>query len=162
MTHIQEHVEEAQKLQAEALVDLFEIHMKGEIPSVVRINNVRNITWQGNLYEGLACQLTGTARSSDDEVNRPMLTIMNPDGIFKPYVAQGVLDGATVYRKRLLRSMLEADVNMCETNVWFVGRIAVLTSQTIGLELRNLSDGPNSTIPARMFYPPEYPVVSLT
>lgn len=160
MAHIQQHVDESLKLEADSYIDLFEIHLT-DGATVIRINNYKDYTWQGNLYEGLACQLQGEVQSADEEANRPTLTIMNPGGIFKPYISTNVVDGATIVRKRLLRSLLEQNVNLCEQRQWFVGRVSTLTTQFIGLELRNLSDGPNSTIPARMYYPPMFPVVSL-
>lgn len=160
MTTPTEHLDESQKLTADAYVDLFEVTFRGT-STVLRMTNGPTVTWQGNTYDGQACQLSGERRNSDGEEVRPTLTIMNPMGVFKSYVAQGILEQSLVVRKRLLRQFLEDDVNLYEQRMWTVGRVASLTGQTIVLELRNLADGPNYVIPGRMYYPPEFPLVRL-
>lgn len=161
MTTPESHVSEAHKLTADGLVDLFEITLQ-TVPVVLRYKNENSVTWQGNLYEGIAIRLAGDRRSADEEEARPTLTMMNPIGIFNPYVRAGYFDLATVVRKRVLRQHLEADVNLYEQRMWFVSRPReLIANQGLTLEMRNMSEGPNFFLPVRQFIPPEFPSVTL-
>jgi len=155
------HVQEAQKLTADALVDLYEIQLKIE-PVVYRFTNGASITWQGNLYEARACRLTGDKRTAETEESRPALQIFTPDSVFNLPAQDGWLNFATVIRKRVLRTHLEADTNIKQQRMYYVSRIReIIKGQYISLELRNMSEGPNVIIPARSYNPPEFPYVHL-
>jgi lambda family phage minor tail protein L len=157
------HLVEGQKLTADAVVDLFEIQLKGtQYPVYVRFTNGPEVTWQGKTYEAMACKFTGHARSADDERSRPKLQVLNPIGLFNSFAMNGNIDGAVVERRRVLRQHLETNVNLSETTLWYVGRIMeIITGQSITLELRALVDGPDQLIPARKYLPPEFPFVTL-
>jgi lambda family phage minor tail protein L len=157
------HVEEAQKLTADALVDLFEITPVGtSSPTVVRFRDGPQVTWQANVYESMAVRLMGYQVSADGGKSRPTLTIANPAGLFNSFVFAGYLDGAQVVRRRVLRQHLETNVNLSDPNFWYVARIKeVVAGQGITMELRSLSDGPDLVIPARKFMSPEFPFVTL-
>jgi hypothetical protein len=87
---------------------------------------------------------------------------MNPFGIFNSAAKKGQIDRATVIRRRVLRRHVEADVNIFEQRMWYVGRVRELISgQSISLELRNMTEGANFQIPCRMFIPPDFPMVTL-
>jgi lambda family phage minor tail protein L len=155
-----EHLQEAQKLQADAEVDLFYVKLKN-LPVEFRFKGEDTITWQGKKYEGMACKLTGDSQSADGEESRPLLQVMNPFGIFNSAAKKGQLDLATVIRYRVLRGNLDADINIATRRMWYVGRIRELISgQSISLELRNMTEGANFQIPCRMFIPPDFPMVS--
>lgn len=153
------HITEAQKLTADAYVDLFEI--RPTAGGVVRVKNMDPVTWQGNDYESMPLQLSGFGENAGEEVSRPTLTVVNPDGVFSGLVSQGYLNRATVKRFRLLKADLDVDANVYIEHTWVVGRIASLTNQSISMELRNLFDGPNFILPRRTFSPPDFPAVNL-
>lgn len=158
------HLQESQKLTADALVDLFEVTLVGTpSPTVIRFRDGPQINWQSASYDTMACKLTGYQVSSDGTKSRPTMTIMNPAGIFNPFVFSGYLDGAQVVRKRILRQHLENNSNIYQPTFWFVARVRELISgQGLTLELRSLTDGPDMMIPARKFLPSEgFPFVTL-
>lgn len=155
------HLEEAQKLTADALVDLYTVILKSD-PIIFRFKADDTVSWQGQTYEGMACRMTGDSRSSDGEESRPTLQVMNPLGIFNSAAVQGKLDLATVIRRRALRQHVLDNVGIYEQRMWYVGRIRELISgQSITFELRNMTEGANFQIPCRMYIPPEFPMVSL-
>jgi phage-related protein len=155
------HLEEAQKLTAEALVDLYTITLKN-LPVVFRFKNDDTVTWRGNIYEGMAARMSGDNRSADGEESRPVLQIMNPLGIFNAAAVKGQLDLAIVKRQRVLGKHVTGNVNIFDQRMWRVGRVRELISgQSISLELRNMTEGANFQIPARQFTPPEFPMVTL-
>jgi phage-related protein len=125
-------------------------------------SKITTVSWQGNTYEGMACQISGDRRSADIEESRATLQIMNPVGVFNLPAMNGDLDLAVLTRKRILREHLEDDINIFQQRMWYVGQVKELISgQSITLELRNMSEGPNFQIPVRMYTPPEFPLVTL-
>lgn len=155
------HLEEAQKLEADALVDLYELYLKTST-TVLRFKNENSVTWGGKLYEGMAVKLSGDARTADAEETRATMRVMNPEGIFNAFAFDGKLDMATLIRKRVLRQHIDGNVQIFQQRMWYISRITeVITNQSLTVELRNMSEGPVFMIPARMFIPPEFPTVSL-
>ncbi len=155
------HIQESQKLTADAQVDLYEITLK-QLPVIYRFKNNDTVTWRGYEYEGTAARLQGDTRLADGEESRASLQILNPMGVFNLPAIDGDLDLATVVRKRVLRTHLDGNVNIFEQRMWYVGRISeLLSGQSITFELRNMSEGPSFQIPARMYIPPAFPLVTL-
>jgi len=135
----QTHLAESQKLEADALVDLFEIYIKNS-SVVIRVKADNTVTWRGNTYEGVALKLSGDTRTADAEEARPSLRIFNPEGIFNTFVFDGTLDMATVIRKRVLRTHLESNVNIFQQRMWYIHRITeVVTNSHLTVELRNMT-----------------------
>lgn len=161
MSYPIEHLQEAQKLTADAEVDLFTITLVSA-PLVFRFKNNDTVTWQGYVYEGMGCSMPGDRRSADEEEGRPTLRVMNPAGIFNKPAMDGMLDRAIITRKTVLREHLDANVNIFIQRMWYVERVKELISgQVLGLELRSMTDLPNFQLPVRQFIPPEFPTVSL-
>lgn len=161
MTAPVSHVIESQKLTADALVDLYQINLKNSA-TVFRFKADNTVTWRGNVFEGMACELSGDTRSAEGEESRAQLRVMNPVGIFNAPAMSGALDLAVLTRKRILRNHMESNLNIFEQRMWYVGRIIELISgQSISFELRNMTEGANFQIPVRMYIPPEFPLVSL-
>ena len=168
MTQPIEHVRDAQRLDGDAYVNLFEIQF---YPSgSMFICPERKVTWQGDEYDIWGLRLTGVSSSSDDETSRPKLSLANftytdegepVRGVFSAVHAQQALEGSIVIRRRVLKNNLENDVNIKEEKRWRVSRIASETPTVITLELRNTLDGPRFTMPARKFLPPEFAQVTL-
>lgn len=166
-----EHAIDAQKMESDGIVDLFEIHMISGARFYFKNND--RVDWQGKTYEGWAGQLAGVETNADEQEGRPTLIIANAgndpqDGtfninsLFSPFIESGALDGATVYRRRLLRTHLDADLNICQTRRWIAIRIANMDEQTLTLELRSPTEGTMFQVPARMYMPPEFPTVSIS
>ncbi|ESY35772.1 hypothetical protein NKK48_01580 [Mesorhizobium sp. C386A] len=156
-----EHMTESQKLTADAFVNLYEIQLKTE-PVIMLLSDSVSRTWGGRNWEMFGIQLTGEKRSADGEETRPKLQLINPEGVFSTLVRQRLLDRATVIRYRLLRAHFEGDVQIYQRRMWYVSRIADVTAgQSITAELRVMTEGPNSKIPARQFIPPDFPMVRL-
>ena len=157
----QSHADEAMKLTADAEVDLYQLTIP-QAGVTFRFKNNNTVTWQGFTWEGIACQLGGESYTSDDQEARPVLSLVNPDGIFNEPVMDKLLYKATLIRKRVLLAHLEANANIFVQRQWFVERPKELISgQLVSLELRSMIEGPNFFLPARMFIPPEFPTVSL-
>lgn len=154
------HVVESQKLIAEGYVELFEFILNDN--THVYIKNNDTVTWQGFAYEGMPLKMTGVSANADEEQSRPTMVIFNPENMFGSFVANGVVEKATVIRRRVLRVDVLANNNIAEVRRWSVARVTSLTQQSITLELRNLIDGPNFIVPRRMYMPPDFPVVSLS
>lgn len=155
------HLQESQKLTADALVDLFIIDLKND-PVTLRFKTDNTVTWLGDTYEGVACQLTGDTRTAEGEEPRPSLVVMNPFGVWNDAAIRDQLDLALVTRRRVLRAHLEGNVAIYQQHRWYVSRVRDLISgQSITFELRALTEGPNFQIPVRQYMPPEFPFVTL-
>lgn len=153
------HLEEAQKLSADGLVDLFEIHLNPSGVLYLKLNET--ITWQGKTFEGLGIKMGSVTKSAGEQVSRPTLQILNYNGLFSSFVQQGVFEKAVVYRYRVLKEHLDADYNIFQREFWVISRVSGLGKDGIQCELRSPSDGPFFVLPARMYIPPEFPSVSL-
>lgn len=157
----QTHIEDAQKLEADGIVDLFVITYSDKVSKTYLKDN-NTVTWQGNTYEGTGVKLTGVGEFSDEESSRPKFTMFNGNGVFTFPISQGYLEGGTITRIRVLKEHLDNDINISTQKTWKIARVASVTPDIIGLELRGLFDGPFSQIPRRMYIPPEFRFVNLS
>lgn len=157
----QTHSEDALKLTGDGIVYLYEITIPAH-SIIFRFKDNNTVTWQGNTYEGIPCQIQGVGDTADDSENRPTLRIYNPAGIFNAPALDGSLYRSIVTRKRVLLEHIENDVNIYMQRMWYVERPKELISgQYIALDLRAMTEGPNFQIPVRQYMPPEFPMVSL-
>lgn len=157
MTSVQE---DRIKLSADGEVQLFRIDLRNN-GGVLRFKADNDVTWQGNLYEGSAVQMSGYKRTADEEVSRPTLTMANPAGILTAHAQSGRLERSIVTRYKVLYQNLVNNLNIFEQDTWYISRVVAITKVSIVVELRNPVDGPNFVTPARMYIPPEFPAVSL-
>lgn len=155
-----EHLKDAQKLTADAQVDLWEVVLRKN-QGTIYLSSGMNVTWQGHSYDSTPILLGAEKQSSDEEVSRPPLTIFNPENVFASFVVTRILEKSIVKRKRLLKANLDADLPIFEQKTWFIGRVTSFVRGTLTVELRNLLDGPNFTMPRRQYIPPDFPTVSL-
>lgn len=157
------HLAEAQKLTADALVDLFEVFLVGAPGGTyVRFTNGQTVTWQTKTYEQLGCKFSTVSRTAEGERSRPTLTVINPAGIFNSYAFKGYFEQATLIRKRVLLQHLASNTALSDDTVWYISRVKeMIADQSVTFELRALSDGPDLMIPARVFIPPSFPFVTL-
>ena len=106
--------------------------------------------------------MTGDSSSADGEESRPTLQIMNPLGIFNSAIISGNIDFAIVTRYTVLRRHIDNNSDIKQQRMWRVGRVKELISgQSVSLELRSMSEGPNFQIPVRQYIPPTFPTVSI-
>lgn len=155
-----EHIVDSLGLEGDAKVDLWTVRLRG-VNLVYHFWNGPPRVWQGDTYEGLACQLSGENRSSEGQTARPSLIVSNPAKIFGVFAAEGYFDLATFTRKRLLQEHFLADVNLFQQNVWICARPSEVRSTTMQLELRSPTDMPPWKTPRRTFNPPDYPFVTV-
>lgn len=161
MTNPASHLIESQLLTADGEVDLFKlvVNVGG---AIMYFKNDDTVTWQGNTYTGMAVRMTGDTISADGEESRPTVQIMNPFGVFNDAVMTGKIEKSIITRSRVLRRHIDNNSNIKQQRMWYVGRVKELISgQSVTLELRSMTEGPNFQIPVRMYIPPEFPTVSL-
>ena len=156
----QSHIEDASRLESEAYVHLYEIHLAGAM-GIIYLKPDNTVTWQGKTYEGTSVKLTGVGQFADEESSRPTLVMFNPDNVFSSLVDQGYLEGSDVVRIRILRNHLEADLPIFSKQKWKLSRVASVRGSLITCEIRDITDGHNFVTPARQYIPPEFPAVSL-
>ena len=158
----QSHVDDALKLTADGKVPLYELSpISG---GTVYFTPDSDVTWQGQLYEGLPCQLSGEEISSEKSSPTPRLVIgqENLDLLpFKGLVNDGYLDGALLVRKKVLVEDLKADLNVCERTVFRVKRPDNYSRTVISLVLATYSTAHDQTVPFRQYVPPAFPWVDL-
>jgi lambda family phage minor tail protein L len=152
------HKEENLKLTADAYVDLFHIQLRSG--SNFYIKNGDPISWGGNDWESLPISLSGYEVSSDEQVSRPKLQIVNPDGVFSKVILDGEMDKAYIYRYRVLRRDLEADRPVYQMLMWLIWYPTLINKHYVEFELRNPMDGNNFYVPARQYLPPDFPTVT--
>ena len=155
-----EHLADAQSLEGDAKVDLFQIILPDNLTKIFLKQN-SDVQWQGDTYEGTSIKIEGVGNYSDETVSRPKLTVFNPAGVFSYLLDGGLLDNAIIVRYRVLKQHIVADLPVYIRQQWKVSRIASIKSSFIALELRDMLDGQNFLTPGRMFIPPDFPTVSL-
>lgn len=156
-----QHVAEAQKLTADALIDLYEVTLS-DGTTILRFRDGPRVVWQTKTYEMMACKLTGLQQSADGSKARPILTVMNPEGIWNSFVHAGLCEGAAVTRRQVLRQYLENDIGISDPAFWYIARVKeLIKNQGVTFELRSLTDGPDVKIPARVYSPPDFPFVTI-
>jgi lambda family phage minor tail protein L len=156
-----EHIQDAQKLEADAEIDLFEL-TPNDGSGTVFFKGDNDATWQGHLYEGLPIVMTGLKKGTDGSAVQPKLTM--GDGTldlspFKPLVYDGYLDGAKVIHKVVLLDNLVNDRPISVTRSYRVKRVPSYGRTTIELILATASDALGFTMPNRAYFPPAFPAV---
>jgi lambda family phage minor tail protein L len=68
-----EHIQDSQKLLADAEIDLFELTPTGG-GGTVYFKADNDVTWQGHTYEGLPITFVGFKKSTDGSAVMPKLT----------------------------------------------------------------------------------------
>lgn len=156
-----EHIEDAQKLQADAEIDLFELTPAGGT-GVIYFKSDNPVDWQGHTYEGLPLTFNGITKSADGSALMPKLTI--GDGTvdlspFKPLVYDGSLDGGIIKHHKVLLDNIVNNRPIKETMVYRIKRVPGYGRLSIELQLATASDALGFTLPFRQYYPPAFPAV---
>ncbi len=155
------HIADAHELESKGLRDLYKIELRDTNNTILLVTPHNQVTWQGDTYEPLPCSLTESAQNSTGEQSRPKFSCANPEGIFSLWVQDGALDGAIFTRYRFLLPDLEANNNTYMRNLWVISKVMTLNKAMLVCELRSTLDGVTFMLPARSFYPPAFPHVSL-
>lgn len=154
------HQREAYKLDAQGLVELFQIDLLSSAGSIYFTPYI-DVTWKGSNWSSFPCTITDSGVQSAGENNRPKMTIANPDGIFSGYVNSNVLDNAIISRYRVSPEDIATNSSIFMKNTWRISKVVSLNKNMIVLELRSALDGHNFKMPGNSFFPPDYPHVTL-
>jgi hypothetical protein len=169
-----EHLEDAQKLIADGIVQLYEIKLANNTYLHLKPDN--SVQWNGETWAGLPILFEGYSTAQGDSYSRPTLSIANPDTINEndgnarstlsslvlptedyPY---GLLNRAIVNRYLVLYDDIVNDRPIYQKKTWVIWFIKTINKNLIQVELRNPMDGVNFDVPARMYIPPEFPFVT--
>lgn len=153
------HRQNNEKLVADGYVELFEIVLRnGE---TIRLKENNTVQWLGKTWTGVPLSFEGYSSAAGDKLSRPVMTLVNPDGVFSTFVRDGHILKAAITRYSVLYDDVLNNRNVFHKKVWIAWNIPQLTRDMIQLELRNPMDGVNFDVPARMYIPPEFPSVTL-
>lgn len=155
----EEQLEDAQKLLADGLVQLYEIRLNNSDHSYLHLKNDNSVTWNGYDWTGIPILFEGYSSSQGDSYARPTLTVANPDGAFSTFVRDGYLIRAVVNRYIVMYNDLTHNRPIYQKKTWIIWAVKSLNKNFIQVELRNPMDGVNFEVPARMYIPPEFPFV---
>ncbi len=152
----------AQDLSPDAIVSLYKLVLtNGSTPTEIYFTPHKQLTWLGDTYSEIPCTMTQMEQDSQGRANRPKFSFANPGGIFTSAIQQGVLNNAQLTRFRVLKADLDANINAKVTEKFFVSKIVMMNKDMVSVELRDVFDGHMFKFPARAYYPPEFPNVSL-
>ena len=146
-------------LSPDALVRLFKLELTNG--TIFRICPQGEATWQTHNYDSIPAHLAEVTQDADGKMARPKFTFSNPGGLFSAEIYKGQMDNATLTRYRILKGDLDADRDFALTESFRVTRIVNLSQHIATAELRDVLDGHNFRLPARAYYPPEFPHVKL-
>lgn len=152
---------DAHELESQGIREFFKIEFLGPDDPVLYITPFNEIVWLDQTWESLQCSMSENAQNSSGEMSRPKFTIVNPNGMFSLWVEAGYTDGAILTRYRSLLSDIDNGVAAYTKQVWTLSKVANLNKNLVSFECRSTIDGANFDLPARAFYPPEFPHVSL-
>jgi phage-related protein len=147
------------QLAPEGLAYLFKLTLTNG--SIFRMSPKQQVTWQGWVYENLPCGLSQIELEADGKSNRPNFSFANPEGLFTAAVGQGLLENATITRYTLLYSDLVANQPFFVEESWRIVQVLSVVRGLITTQCREPHDMQTFMLPARAFYPPEFPHVRL-
>jgi lambda family phage minor tail protein L len=152
----------AQDLSPDAIVSLFKMELTAPgAATVIYFTPHKEVTWLGNTYSEIPCTMAQMEQDAQGRANRPKFTFANPGGVFTGAIQQGYIDNAALTRFRILKADLDANINAKVTEKFFVSKVMVVNKDLVSVELRDVFDGHMFKLPARSYYPPEFPHVSL-
>lgn len=152
------HIDDSLKLVADGKVVMFEIE-PSDGTGVLRIKPDNTVDWLGNTYTGVPMQLSGEKKQSDTGYANPRLTIgqENADlSLFKPLIADGSLDNATIRKITVLLDHLKNNVNIKETMTYRVKQVQGYSSTQITLLLATYSDSLGFDLPIMAYDQPDF------
>ncbi len=153
------HIPPALGLTPDALVDFYQIQLYQG--STINLCEDIDRMWMGTSWTGVGLTFSGYGMYGTNQVSRPTLKVVNPDGVFSAFVAQRQFDYGTITRYRVLLGDVEANNPVYIKQEWVIARVQSCTHTNITLELRSYLDTPNFTLPTNQFTPPKYPMVTM-
>jgi phage-related protein len=155
------HQFDAFELESKGYRDFYKIELRDTAGSVLYLSPYEETQWLGQTWESIPCKLSDFAQNSTGEQSRPKFAVANPNGIFSLWIERGALDGALLTRYQVLLSDYDAGVSAYAKRIWNVSKVLSLNHNMVTVELRSTLDGANFILPARCYYPPDFPHVSL-
>lgn len=152
---------DAHELESKGIREFFKIEFVAPGDPTLYITAHNPINWLDQSWETLPCQLSESQQNSTGEVSRPKFSIVNPSGLLSLWIESGATEGAIITRYQALVSDIEAGVAAYSKNVWILSKVISLNKNLATFECRSTIDGQNFDLPARSFYPPDFPHVSL-
>lgn len=114
----------------------------------------------GDEYTFMSCAISGNSQTFNNEYVRPMFEFENPNFMFNQYLLGKNLDYALITHYEMqFESEDGLDGLLLATSVWQVYQVSGISTK-ITLRLRAISDCPNTTIPPRAYYAPEFSSVN--
>lgn len=157
------HIQDAQQLAADAVIELFELVPAGGV-GTFRFKNDNDVTWRGNTYTGLPVVLSGEDISAENGRGSLKMMVGAPNldlSLFKPLINDGTLDGGTITRIRVLLADVLANNLIREVTVYEIRQVAAYSRTQISLQLALPSDGMGFVLPFRQYIAPAFPTVLL-
>lgn len=155
------HQFDAHELESRGIREFFKIQFVAPGDPTLYITPHNPIIWLDQTWESLPCQLSESQQNSTGEVSRPKFSIVNPSGLFSLWIESGATEGAIITRYQALVPDIEAGLSAYTKNVWILSKVISLNKNLATFECRSTIDGQNFDLPARSFYPPDFPHVSL-
>lgn len=152
---------DAYELESKGIREFFKVEFLAEGQPILYLTAHDRIEWLGHVWEQIPCKMSDTAQNSNGEMSRPKFSVVNPDGLFSLWIESGLTDGALITRYRILLSDLEYGVSAYTKSVWIISKVISLNKDLASFECRSTMDGASYDLPARSFYPPFFPHVSL-
>ena len=155
----EEHLEDAQKLIGDGIVQFYEIKLADGSYLHLKANN--SVNWNGFDWTGLPLLFEGYSSATADSYSRPTLSLANPDGAYSTFIRSGLLNRAVVNRYLVLYDDVINNRPVYQKKTWIIWFIQTVNKQLIQVELRNPMDGVNFNVPARRYMHPEFPFTEL-
>lgn len=155
------HVTDAFELESKGYRDLFKIELTDGSNTILYITAHNTVNYIGQTWEFLPSNLSDNAFNSSGEQSRPKFSIINTEGLFSTWIESGAIDGAIITRLRVQLPDLAANIRSYTKRLWVISKVLNLNKDLAVFELRSTLDGVNFQLPARSFYPPDFPHVSV-
>lgn len=143
-------------LEQTLVLNLFKVRLLNGIQFF--ICDKYEVTFMGDTYNFMPNTLTGMSEAEGTEKSRPNWSVANPNNTLTSVAISGELEGGLVTRYQVAVSDLAMGGSV-RTDLWQIYQLVGVSSY-VALKLRALTDIPNSTIPPRGYFPPDFPSVS--
>lgn len=155
-----EHLEQTLSLSPDPYVDLFEVRLNPGL--ILRLTQHPTLVWNNLTWENYPLELTGISTNTTGESNRPQLKLANLLSALSVAISSGIVYQGSVTRFRVLsQALISGEAGSYLRNFWDINQVTTLTRDYAILELRSPMDRNDYKLPARQFYPPEFPYVRI-
>lgn len=152
---------DAFELESKGIRQFFKVEFIAPGDPVLYITPHEQIEWLDQTWDSIPCQMSEATQNASGEMSRPKFSIVNPDGLFSLWIEDGATEGAVLTRYQALMTDIRNGVSAYVKQVWILSKVASLNKDLAVFECRTTIDGPNFDLPARSFYPPDFPHVTL-